>query len=170
MDRGDKSLEVISLLFAYKLKYPSTFFLLRGNHEITAINENYGFYEECLNRVGRSSCEKSDLDSEDSEIDSEMGIRKLSNVDTSEESQDSDFENTGEKIHKMFNSSFEYLPLAGVVDSAYFACHGGLAPELEIIDQLDHVSRPVMIDDTQMYDDDLMITHLLWNDPMYTNG
>ena len=32
VDRGKKSLECICLLFAYKIKFTSNFFLLRGNH------------------------------------------------------------------------------------------------------------------------------------------
>jgi serine/threonine-protein phosphatase PP1 catalytic subunit len=40
VDRGPNSVNVICLLFAYKIKYPNNFFLLRGNQE-------YGFYEEC---------------------------------------------------------------------------------------------------------------------------
>ncbi|BHF79578.1 hypothetical protein SprV_0702269900 [Sparganum proliferum] len=50
VDRGKQSLEVISLLFGYKVKYPTTFFLLRGNHECQAITRIYGFFDECKRR------------------------------------------------------------------------------------------------------------------------
>ncbi|CAD5220589.1 unnamed protein product [Bursaphelenchus xylophilus] len=50
VDRGRQNLETISLFFCYKLKYPENFFLLRGNHECSAINRVYGFFEECNRR------------------------------------------------------------------------------------------------------------------------
>jgi serine/threonine-protein phosphatase PP1 catalytic subunit len=52
VDRGPNGLETICLLFAYKIKYPLNFFMLRGNHESAAINRIYGFYEECKERYG----------------------------------------------------------------------------------------------------------------------
>lgn len=47
------NLESILFLFCCKLKYPQTFFLLRGNHETQLVNRIYGFYEE-LNRRYKS--------------------------------------------------------------------------------------------------------------------
>merc|ERR1712100_266043 len=50
VDRGKQSLETITLMFAYKIKYPENFFQLRGNHECASITRIYGFYDECKRR------------------------------------------------------------------------------------------------------------------------
>ena len=42
VDRAKQSIEVITLVLCYKLKYPESFFLLRGNHECASINRIYG--------------------------------------------------------------------------------------------------------------------------------
>jgi serine/threonine-protein phosphatase PP1 catalytic subunit len=50
VDRAKQSIETISLLLCYKIKYPDQFFLLRGNHECASLNRIYGFYDECKRR------------------------------------------------------------------------------------------------------------------------
>ncbi|XP_065655533.1 serine/threonine-protein phosphatase 5 isoform X2 [Hydra vulgaris] len=46
VDRGSFSVEVILVLFSYKLLYPNHFFMARGNHESATMNQMYGFEGE----------------------------------------------------------------------------------------------------------------------------
>ena len=50
VDRAKQSIEVITLMMCFKLKYPECVFLLRGNHECASLNRIYGFYDECKRR------------------------------------------------------------------------------------------------------------------------
>jgi len=46
VDRGKHGAEVVLILAAWKVLYPDYVHLLRGNHEVSTINEYYGFDEE----------------------------------------------------------------------------------------------------------------------------
>ena len=53
VDRGQYSLEVITLLFAIKLRCPRSVFLLRGNHEGNKCTKIYGFKDDCIYRFNK---------------------------------------------------------------------------------------------------------------------
>lgn len=48
VDRGQYSIEIVTLLFALLAKYPEHIFLIRGNHEFSRVNEVYGFKNEVI--------------------------------------------------------------------------------------------------------------------------
>ncbi|XP_043711293.1 serine/threonine-protein phosphatase BSL1-like [Telopea speciosissima] len=54
VDRGQHSLETITLLLALKIEYPENVHLIRGNHEAADINSLFGFRIECMERMGEN--------------------------------------------------------------------------------------------------------------------
>uniref|UniRef100_A0A1D1XMQ7 Serine/threonine-protein phosphatase n=1 Tax=Anthurium amnicola TaxID=1678845 RepID=A0A1D1XMQ7_9ARAE len=52
VDRGQHSLETITLLLALKVEHPHNVHLIRGNHEAADINALFGFRIECIERMG----------------------------------------------------------------------------------------------------------------------
>jgi protein phosphatase len=52
VDRGQYSLDVLLLLLAFSLKFPDSCFLIRGNHEFSNVNSEYGFRAEMVERFG----------------------------------------------------------------------------------------------------------------------
>lgn len=116
VDRGKQSLEVICLLLAYKIKYPTGIWLLRGNHECASINRIYGFYDECKRRYTH-------------------------------------------RLWKLFTSTFDCFPVAGVIDEKIFCVHGGLSPDLKLMDEINQIKRPTGVPEEGI------LTDLLWSDP-----
>jgi protein phosphatase len=54
VDRGEYSIECITLLFVLTCKFPDCFFLLRGNHESVEICSEYGFRSDILSLYSES--------------------------------------------------------------------------------------------------------------------
>ena len=52
IDRGCHGFEVVAYLLAQKMLMPSKFLLIRGNHEIRAVQETFSYKTECLEKFG----------------------------------------------------------------------------------------------------------------------
>ncbi|CAB4285014.1 hypothetical protein PRUPE_6G299800 [Prunus persica] len=63
------------------------------------------------------------------------------------------------RLWKIFTDSFNCLPVAAVIDDKIFCMHGGLSPELNNLEQLRAIERPIDVPDQGLLCD------LLWSDP-----
>ena len=98
-DRGDSAVEILLLLFAYKLVWPESVFINRGNHEAKDMNEMFGFSVCCFQLL--LVCH----DWMQAEV-----RRKYK----------------GTRILSMFQAVFDSLPLCTVVGGKIFVVHGGI--------------------------------------------
>jgi len=53
VDRGENSIEVLLLLYALKLRFPTHIYLLRGNHETNQFKKDSSFKTDCLSYLNR---------------------------------------------------------------------------------------------------------------------
>lgn len=70
-------------------------------------------------------------------------------------------------IYEEFIKSFDYLPLAAIVNKSIFCVHGGISPHLDSVQQIREIRRPIGVPLRGL------ITDLLWSDPdpkCYTFG
>jgi|ERR1700722_7247394 len=103
------------LLYLYTLKlwYPDKFVLLRGNHECRHLTEYFTFQRECESCLACSS----------SDVIVPLGLHKYST-----------------RVYEACIKSFCALPIAALVDGRFFCVHGGISPELVVLEDLHHVN------------------------------
>jgi serine/threonine-protein phosphatase PP1 catalytic subunit len=118
VDRGDKSIEVVALLLAFKVMYPCSIFLLRGNHECPDTNGRYGFREECVEYIAKNAFRE------------EEGVEAIN----------------GDTLWTIFNRVFQWLPLCASVENRVFCVHGGLSPKLQSLEQLHAIDRTHLVE------------------------
>ncbi|KAL6858765.1 hypothetical protein ACP4OV_017767 [Aristida adscensionis] len=63
------------------------------------------------------------------------------------------------RLWKLFTDCFNCLPVAAVIDDKILCMHGGLSPELDSLDRIRDIQRPVDVPDQGLLCD------LLWSDP-----
>ncbi|EGR30763.1 protein phosphatase catalytic gamma isoform, putative [Ichthyophthirius multifiliis] len=63
------------------------------------------------------------------------------------------------KLWKVFTDCFNCLPICAIVDEKIICMHGGLSPELNNLETIHRIMRPIEIPDTGLLCD------LLWSDP-----
>lgn len=65
----------------------------------------------------------------------------------------------GSKSWRYFVDVFNTLPIAATIQDRIFCVHGGISPEMEDVNQINHIMRPTDIPDQGL------LTDLLWSDP-----
>lgn len=63
------------------------------------------------------------------------------------------------ELYDKFNSVFQYMPLAAILNKKIFCVHGGISPTLQSIQQISKIKRPL-----ENYEGEY-VADLVWSDP-----
>eukprot|EP01147_Barroeca_monosierra_P003416 gene3416-8289_t len=116
VDRGYFSLECVLYIWALKIRFPKSIWLLRGNHECRHLTEYFTYKTEV-----EFKCNP--------------------------------------EVYNACMESFDALPLAAIMNEQFFCVHGGISPELLLIEDIDKIDR------FQEPDESGPMCDLLWSDP-----
>jgi serine/threonine-protein phosphatase 2A catalytic subunit len=164
VDRGYYSVETVSLLFAYKLRYPDRVTIIRGNHESRQITQVYG--------IDPSTCylTHSSIHPFISVTPKEGGwFNTYTHIFVGMWNRYGFYDECLKKygnatVWKAFTDVFDFLPLGALIDGEVFSIHGGLSPSL---DKLDHIRA---LDRSQETPHEGPLCDLLWSDPDERSG
>lgn len=183
VDRGNFSLECITLLFALKITEPDKYFLLRGNHEFDSICSQYGFLDEIINYHNPKKVKESNsfqfnekLSNSDSfnflyeqgRTSNSFPNSPLDDVDDeySMLHKEKDCYHYSQDLYDAFLKAFSYLPIAAIVNKTNLCIHGGLGPDLENINQIrNNIVRPI-----SEFEESRLFSDLVWSDPCIVCG
>lgn len=164
VDRGNFSIECITILLALKVIRPDLFFMIRGNHEFDLICSKYGFKEEILNYYNPK---KSTLLEDDTPPKSIL-LMNLENEQSNElyheylaDHNDMNCYKYSETLYDAFLNVFSYLPVCAIVNDTTFCIHGGLSPRLDLVEDLNkNITRPIV-----QFDENSLFSDVVWGDP-----
>lgn len=146
VDRGNFSLECITILFSMKVMRPNDFYLIRGNHEFEAVCSLYGFKDEIIHY-------------HDPKKDAKKGDINLYN------GYDLNCYRYTENLYEAFLRTFSYLPIGAILNLSTFCIHGGLSPKIDHVEYLQTlIQRPV-----KNFEESLLLTDLVWSDPSHSS-
>ncbi|XP_025643171.1 serine/threonine-protein phosphatase BSL3 isoform X1 [Arachis hypogaea] len=147
VDRGQHSLETITLLLALKVEYPSNVHLIRGNHEAADINALFGFRIECIERmVMNFFCRTM--------IFHYYLIPQLTFYFSDQGERDGIW--AWHRINRLFN----WLPLAALIEKKIICMHGGIGRSINHLEQIQNIQRPITMEAGS-----IVLMDLLWSDP-----
>mmetsp|Transcript_21966 Transcript_21966/g.35323 ORF Transcript_21966/g.35323 Transcript_21966/m.35323 type:complete len:1069 (+) Transcript_21966:254-3460(+) len=175
VDRGSKGCEIIASMLAFKILYPQSVFLNRGNHEARAQNAWMGFEEELLTKYGHESITvsmkpsskvagaSSAKKSRRGSVDRTTGMKLSMNVFGPRDRLAS------LKLYMLCQAMFDSLPLCALIQSRVFVCHGGLFRNEGVT--LNHIrninrKREPPLEGTSF--EDRVYEDILWSDPRPT--
>lgn len=170
VDRGNFSLECITLLFCLKILKPDTFILLRGNHEFNEMCAHYGFKKEILNYHDPNRSVEVPTDTSSPKIQDEINfdfdIDEKEQNQSKEENYFTNYININcykytENLYNAFMTAFSYMPICSIINKTSICIHGGLSPLLDKIENINkQITRPI-----NEFEENLLLSDILWGDP-----
>ena len=142
IDRGEFSVETITIIFLLKILYPANVYIIRGNHEFDYLAKQCGFFQQVsslFNNYNNLSRSQNTL------TEKLMTLKR---------------DTPGSEVYGAFMSAFSYLPFGVRVDGKMLCIHGGIGPNFTNADILSNVTRPI-----KEFGVNGIVDTVLWSDP-----